>query len=232
MINNIIEVWYWTIVLAALIGGAIYFGFCFLRDLWTTLKERWDDEQPTVFTEKVMEPYSRRMVIIHWLTVVLLIVAWYLGDTLVDARSEKSATLIGYFAHMLAGGTVLLLTILRLTFRNVDGAPPPVSNSLMDMVASGIFNGLYILLILLSATGFMTVLTSSVGEALMAVDARLLPAKYTGPAIVPHAAHDILVTVLIVVVVMHILGVIKHQFILKDGLMRRMSLRRKGNRSA
>ena len=78
----------------------------------------------------------------------------------------------------------------------------------------------------------MTVLTSSVGEALLAADARLLPAKYTGPGLVPHAAHDILVTVLMVVVAIHVLGVIKHQFIMKDGLMRRMSLRRKDSRSA
>lgn len=232
MINNIIEIGYWSVVLAALIGVVIYFGFCFVRDLWTTLKERLDDEQATVSNEKIMAPYSKRMVIIHWLTVALLIVAWYLGDTLVDARNEKSATLIGYFAHALAGGTVLLLTILRLIFRNVDGAPPPVGNSLMDMVAGGIFNGLYILLILLSITGFMTVLTSSVGEAFLAGDARLLPAKYTGPGVIPHAAHDILVTVLMVVAAVHILGVIKHQFILKDGLLRRMSLRRKGRRSA
>ena len=205
MINNIIEVWYWTIMLAALIGVVIYFVFCFARDLWATLKERWNEEQPAVFTEKIMEPYSKRMAIAHWLTLALLIVAWYLGDALVDARNEKNATLIGYFAHALAGGTVLLLAILRMTFRSVDGVPPPLGNSLMDTLARGIHYGLYTLLVLLSASGFMTVLTSSVGEALMAADASLLPAKYTGPGVVPHAVHDMLVTVLIVAVAIHIL---------------------------
>ncbi|MDO8465327.1 MAG: cytochrome b/b6 domain-containing protein [Gallionella sp.] len=232
MINNIIEIWYWSVVLAALIGVVGYFSFCFVQDLWASLKGQLNDERTAVPAEKIMEPYSKRMVIIHWLTLVLLIATWYLGDVLVDARNEKSATLIGYFVHALAGGTVLLLTILRLTYRSVDGTPPPAGNSLMDMVARGIHYGLYILLILLSITGFMTFLTSSVGEALLAGDAGLLPAKYTGPSVIPHAVHDILVTVLIVVVIMHILGVIKHQFIMKDGLMRRMSLRRKGSRSA
>ena len=228
MINNIIEIWYWTIVLAALIGAVIYYGFCFLRDLWVTLKERWDDELPTVFIERIKEPYSKRMVIIHWATLALLLAAWCLGDVLVDARNEKSATLTGYLIHALVGGTVLLLTVLRLTFRSVDGVPPPVGNSVMDTVARGVHYGLYVLLVLLSATGFMTLLTSSVGDALMRADAKLLPVKYTGPSVAPHAAHDILVTVLIVVVLIHVLGVIKHQFIMKDGLMRRMSLRRKG----
>jgi len=71
----------------------------------------------------------------------------------------------------------------------------------------------------------MTVVTSDVGKALLAGDATLLPKKFTG--IAPHEVHEILVTVLIVLVVVHILGAIKHQFIMKDGLMERMSLRKK-----
>jgi len=174
-----------------------------------------------------MKQYSKRMVIAHWLTLVLLIVAWFLGDDLAEARQGTGATLAGYFAHALVGGIVLLLTILRWTFRGVDGTPPPVGDSLMDLAARVIHFVLYILLLLLAATGFMTVVASSVGLALLGGDASLLPAKYTGPGLIPNAVHEILVNVLIVVVVVHILGAIKHQFIMKDGLMARMSLRRK-----
>lgn len=232
MINNIIEVWYWSFLLAALIGIVIYFSFGFVKDLWAAFKEQRANGQAPVSSEKITEPYSKRMVIIHWLTLALLIVAWYLGDALVDARNEKDATLIGYFAHALMGGTILLLTILRMTFRGVDGTPPPVGNSVMDIVARGVHHGLYVLLILLSITGFMTLLTSTVGMALVTNAAILLPAEYTGPSVIPHTVHEILVTVMMVVVLVHILGAIKHQFIMKDGLMRRMSLRRKGRRPA
>ena len=232
MINNIIEVWYWSFLLAALIGVVIYFSFGFVKDLWAVFKEQRSSRQTPVSNEKIMVPYSKRMVIIHWLTLLLLIVAWYLGDALVDARIEKDATLIGYFAHALMGGAILMLTILRLTFRSVDGTPPPVGNSVMDIVARGVHHGLYVLLILLSITGFMTLLTSTVGMALVTNAAILLPAEYTGPSVIPHSVHEILVTVMMVVVLVHILGAIKHQFIMKDGLMRRMSLRRKGRRPA
>ena len=230
MINNIIEVWYWSFLLAALIGVVIYFSFGFVKDLWAVFKEQRDGGQTPLSDEKIMVPYSRRMVIIHWLTLLLLIVAWYLGDALIDARIEKNATLIGYFAHALMGGAILLLTILRMTFRGVDGTPPPLGNSVMDIVARGVHHGLYVLLILLSITGFMTLLTSTVGMALVTNTAILLPAEYTGPSVIPHSVHEILVTVMMVVVLVHILGAIKHQFIMKDGLMRRMSLRRKGRR--
>src|SRR3990167_3791960 len=232
MINNIIEVWYWSFLLAALIGVVIYFSFGFVKDLWAAFKEQRAGGQAPLSKEKITEPYSKRMVIIHWLTLLLLIVAWYLGDALIDARIEKNATLIGYFAHALMGGAILLLTILRMTFRGVDGTPPPVGNSVMDIVARGVHHGLYVLLILLSITGFMTLLTSTVGMALVTNAAILLPAEYTGPSVIPHSVHEILVTVMMVVVMVHILGAIKHQFIMKDGLMRRMSLRRKGRRPA
>jgi len=230
MINNIIEVWYWSFLLAALIGVVIYFSFGFVKDLWAAFKEQRAGGQAPLSKEKITEPYSKRMVIIHWLTLLLLIVAWYLGDALIDARIEKNATLIGYFAHALMGGAILLLTILRMTFRGVDGTPPPLGNSVMDIVARGVHHGLYVLLILLSITGFMTLLTSTVGMALVTNTAILLPAEYTGPSVIPHSVHEILVTVMMVVVLVHILGAIKHQFIMKDGLMGRMSLRRKGRR--
>ncbi len=232
MINNIIEVWYWSFMLAALIGVVIYFSFGFVKDLWAAFKEQRAGGQTPLSDEKITEPYSKRMVIIHWLTLLLLIVAWYLGDALIDARIEKDATLIGYFAHALMGGAILLLTILRMTFRGVDGTPPPVGNSVMDIMARGVHHGLYVLLILLSITGFMTLLTSTVGMALVTNAAILLPAEYTGPSVIPHTVHEILVTVMMVVVLVHILGAIKHQFIMKDGLMKRMSLRRKGRRPA
>lgn len=150
-----------------------------------------------------MTQYSKRMVIIHWLTFTLVIVAWYLGDGLVEARQEKSATLSGHYAHAMVGGTVLMLTILRWILRGVDGSPPPVVQSIKDMVGKGIQHFLYILLIVLSASGMMIVLTSGVGLALLTGDVSLLPAKYTGPGIIPRAAHEILMNVLIVAVLVH-----------------------------
>jgi cytochrome b561 len=69
------------------------------------------------------------------------------------------------------------------------------------------------------------VLTSDVGKAIAAGDAALLPVKFDGVA--AHEVHEVLVTVLIVLVAVHVLGALKHQFLMKDSLMERMSLRRK-----
>ena len=172
-----------------------------------------------------MKQYSKRMVIVHWLTLALLVVAWFLGDSLDDARHDGHATLMGYAVHGLVGGAIFLLALARLYFRGKDGTPPPVGQSLMDKVAKGIHHALYALLLLVPLSGIMQVVTSKVFDALRAWDAALLPAKFTGvPA---HEVHGVLVNVMIVLVVVHVLGAAKHQFIMKDGLMGRMSLRRK-----
>lgn len=172
-----------------------------------------------------MTQYSKRMVIVHWLTLALLVAAWFLGEELDEARHELGATIAGYIVHALVGGAVLLFTLARLYFRSKDGIPPPVGQSLMDKVAKGVHHGLYAAMVLLPVSGMMIVVNSDVGKALMSGDATLLPKKFTGVA--AHEVHEVLVTVLIVLAAVHVLGALKHQFIAKDGLMERMSLRRK-----
>jgi cytochrome b561 len=172
-----------------------------------------------------MSKYSNRMILIHWLTLIVLVVAWFLGDIVHDARHEGGATLGGYLIHSVVGAAVLLLTIARLMFRSKDGVPAPLGNTPMDKMAKGIQHLIYLVLILLPVSGTMQVLTSDVGSALMAGDAALLPAKFEG--VVAHEVHEVLVNVLIVLVLVHVLGALKHQFVMKDNIMDRMSLRDK-----
>lgn len=169
-----------------------------------------------------MTQYSNRMVIIHWLTLALLIAAWLLGESVNEARHDGVATISGYMVHSLVGGVILLLTVTRLFFRSGDGVPPALGDTPMDKVAKGIHHLLYAVLILLPVSGIVQVLTSDVSKALLSGDAALLPAKFDGvPA---HEVHEVLVTVLIVLVVVHVLGALKHQFVMKDNIMHRMSL--------
>jgi cytochrome b561 len=172
-----------------------------------------------------MTQYSKRMVVIHWLTLALLVAAWLLGDALDEARHDGNATLAGYIAHALVGDAVLLLTLLRLYFRRKDGTPKPLGTTTMDKVATGVHHSLYSVLVLLPISGIATIIFSDVGRALMAGDASLLPKKFTG--VFAHNVHEVLVSVLIALIAVHILGAIKHHFILQDGLLSRMSLRRK-----
>jgi cytochrome b561 len=179
------------------------------------------------YQEKFMTQYSKRMILIHWLTLALLVVAWFLGDALADATDESRATLAGYIVHGLVGGTIILLTVARLFFRSQDGTPPAIGQTTMDKVAKGVHHSLYTVLFLLPVSGIVTVMTSDAGRALLSGDAGLLPKKDDYENVFAHGVHGVLVTALILLVVVHVLGAIKHQFITKDGLMERMLPRRK-----
>ena len=175
-----------------------------------------------------MTQYSKRIVIVHWLTVVLVILAWYLGDSLAEATDNSKATLAGYVLHILVGSGIFLLTLSQLYFRRKDGRPSSLPDKPMyKRVAKFVHYLLYVVLIVLPMSGVTIILSSKVGRALLAGDANLLPKENGFKDVFAQVVHEQLVNVLIVLVVLHILGAIKHQFIMKDGLMNRMSLTKK-----
>ncbi len=175
-----------------------------------------------------MTQYSKRMVVVHWLTLALLIAAWYLGDSLAEATDGSKATLAGYIVHIAVGGTVLLLTLSQLLFRRKDGRPPLLNDKpIYQVVAKYVHYFLYTALFLLPVSGITIILNSKAGAALLAGDANLLPKEHGFKDVFAQVVHEQLVNVLIVLTVLHILGAIKHQFIMKDGLLSRMSLRKK-----
>ena len=137
------------------------------------------------------------MVIIHWLTLVLLITAWFLGGNLADATDESRATLAGYLIHALVGGMILLLTIIRLLFRSMDGTPPAVGQTIMDKVAKGIHHTLYTVLFVLPVSGVLTVTTSDTGKALLAGEANMLPKAGGYEHVFAHEVHEMLVTAVV-----------------------------------
>lgn len=174
-----------------------------------------------------MTQYSKRMVMVHWLTLAVLVAAWLLGDGLAEATDEGKATIAGYLVHMAVGGAVLLLTVARLLFRRRDGVPAPMGNGPADKLATGIQHLMYLVLFLLPISGVITVIGGGAGKALLAGDAALLPNEEGYEHVFAAEVHEVLVSALIVLVVVHLLGALKHQFVMKDGLMERMSLRRK-----
>ncbi|HEY8887422.1 MAG TPA: cytochrome b/b6 domain-containing protein, partial [Gallionella sp.] len=86
---------------------------------------------------------------------------------------------------------------------------------------------LYTVLLVLPVSGIIILLASKAGPALLAFDANMLPKEHGFRGVFAHEVHEQLVTVLIALAVVHILGALKHQFIMKNGLMSRMALPKK-----
>lgn len=181
--------------------------------------------------------------ILHWSTVLLLTVLIIIGKAdLVEADHPGSA---GFMWHGSLGVLVLALAAARLLWRLVS--PPPEFPSTMTRLgraaASTMHVSLYILLVALPLSGWLA--ASSEGSNINFFNVATLPRwERSAPmaAAAPVASsrraapqangeeresfsnelHELLVDALLIVVALHFLAALKHQFVDRDGLMRRM----------
>ena len=68
--------------------------------------------------------YGAVPLFLHWVTVVLVIIAWTTG-TFDDVLPKGAARAAGMFVHNTAGLAILVALILRLLWRVGDPPPPP-----------------------------------------------------------------------------------------------------------
>jgi len=171
-----------------------------------------------------LKQFSTRLVAIHWLTLLLFAGAFYLGNTL-DGIEPPAAKLALYPYHFLAGALVLLLTLLRAWFRLRDGAPAPAEAGGPIFMRAALLGHklLYALLIVLPLSGLLMIFQTGVFAAVMANDPTKLPdlEKFA-----VHDLHGTIATILLVTVGLHFAAALYHQFLLKDGLLRRMAIKR------
>jgi len=173
-----------------------------------------------------MKRYSITMIILHWVLALLILGAIFLGafvlDEMVSTHPQKITLLQ---IHILAGVSILTLTLYRLfvRFRSPQPAPVASNNRLADRVATGVHYLLYLL----------TVLTALAGVALsISADLSAIVFKHIGTLpkdfedYIAHEAHGLLADLLLITILLHIAAAVYHQFILKDGLFLRMSLRK------
>jgi cytochrome b561 len=161
---------------------------------------------------------------LHWLIVVLIIVQVVLANIAEDL--PLGVKKLAMFArHKSVGITILGLAVIRLLWRWANPTPalPPTLKPYERRLATLTHFGLYVLLFAMPLTGWM--MTS----------ARGFPASWFGffqlPDFVPKndglyhtmlETHHMLAVVLYAIVSLHVLAALKHHFVLKDDVLRRM----------
>jgi cytochrome b561 len=171
-----------------------------------------------------LKQFSTRLAAIHWLTFILFAGTYYVGST-IDGIDQPAAKLAIYPYHFLAGSLVLLLTLLRAWLRLRDGAPAPseTGGPIATRAALLVHKLLYVLLILLPLSGLLMIFQTGVFAAVMANDPAKLPDLEKATI---HGVHGAIATVLLVTVALHFAAALYHQFVLKDGLLRRIAIKR------
>lgn len=168
--------------------------------------------------------YNRVAQLLHWLTLLLLVAQFVVAWTMPEVhRDTKPVDLIAW--HLSIGATILLVILVRLMWRSVSAVPPPPADlpSVLRLLSRATHFLLYAILIILPVLGW-------INANARGWDARLFGVVNL-PALVPSGSpwgrgmgdiHMDLAIVLLVVIGLHVLGALYHQFVLKDSTLGRM----------
>lgn len=173
-----------------------------------------------------MQRYSLPAILLHWLIALLIIGAFILGLVMTDIPGLTPAKLRYFSWHKWIGVTVLGLAVLRVLWR-LGNRPPPLPNSTplwQRQSARWMHLLLYVLIIAVPVSGYAFTLAAGVPVVYFGVIH--LPVFFgPDPVLKPilRALHYWLDMSLAALVLLHVAGALKHQFIDRDGLLARMS---------
>ncbi|MES2048104.1 MAG: cytochrome b [Pseudomonadota bacterium] len=171
-----------------------------------------------------MQPYSRLSIFFHWLIAVLIIGAFALGTVMTDMKI--SPTKLQYYSwHKWLGVSILALVAVRLLSRLLLGAPayPDSMKKWEKQLANATHIFLYFLMFAVPLSGYFY--TSAAGIPVVYFKLIELPTIIgPNPELKPilKELHEVLTTVLLIVVSLHVAAALKHYFIDKDGIFQRM----------
>jgi cytochrome b561/polyisoprenoid-binding protein YceI len=166
--------------------------------------------------------YSTGAIILHWLIALTMAFQVALGFAMPHAGPYSFAPMQ---LHKSVGFTILLLTLLRLAWRLFRRPPPAVEHGLTALLAKIVHWAFYAVLILGPLTGWIIVSTAKLQ----------VPTMFWGVIHWPHlpvpqslgepmeGVHEALAWIAIVLFLLHVAGALRHQFLLKDPVIGRMS---------
>jgi len=160
----------------------------------------------------------------HWL-VVAGITAQFIWAWRIDQTDSIRTQFALVNQHKSIGMTVLALVILRLAWRVINRTPAfPASMSIREKWAASIAHWLlYALILAMPLTGWIYSSAAGFGaEFFGLLDIPDFVAQSERLERVFGSIHEWIAKAILLVVTIHILAALRHQFVLKDGLLRRM----------
>ena len=162
---------------------------------------------------------------LHWLTVLLVIVAWLLG-TFGDDLPRGAGGPTGLFIHISAGLGVLLLLFFRVAWRVIDRPPAPEMTrfgSWLDVLGKITHFALYVLL---AATPILGIaLQFARGDALTLYGLTEIASPWAKDRAFARSlkeVHETLSNFLILVASFHALAAMVHHWVWRDRTLERM----------
>lgn len=165
------------------------------------------------------QKYSKGNIIIHWVTAILILTLFPLGKYMSGLSASEKMSFIKL--HAVLGIIVFVLTLIRsyLFFKSKRPEDLRTGSKFNDKLAIWIHNAFYFLLIGISIAGLATMISGGYVDALKSGTSDLILSKEN---IMSLKAHGVLATIMIILLVLHVLGVIKHYVLTKENTLKRM----------
>lgn len=172
-----------------------------------------------------MQRYTLPAIALHWLIAVMIIGAFSMGLVMTEIPGITPTKLRYYSWHKWAGVTILLLAVLRLAWR-LGHPPPPYPDTMpawQRQAAGALHHLLYVLIFAVPLSGYFYSLSAGVPvvwfgvvelPVLIGPDPELKP--------VLKGLHYWLNMTMAACVFGHVAAALKHHFIDRDGVLRRM----------
>jgi cytochrome b561 len=182
--------------------------------------------------------YGLVAIAFHWVIALMFLVQVGLGFTMSDLEPDDPLVFPLYQWHKSIGLAILLLALVRFAWRLAGPVPAlPAAMAGWEKLAARLAHvALYAALIAVPLTGWALVSASPLNIPTFAFNLVVVPHL---PVPVSEASeafwtfvHGLLAKAALAVALVHIAAAIRHEFILRDGLLSRMvrPVRRRGNR--
>lgn len=172
-----------------------------------------------------MERYTKTAMLLHWLVALLIIAAFLLGLTMVDIKGITPTKLKYYSWHKWLGVTVLFLAVARALWR-IKHTPPPHPAHMpawQNKAADAVHYLLYFFIFAVPVSGYLYSLAAGVPVVYLGV--WQMPVLFEGSAELKEMlkpVHYWLNMAMAVFVIAHAGAALKHHFIDRDGVLKRM----------
>ncbi len=172
----------------------------------------------------MQQRYTTTAIIFHWLVALMIIGAFSMG--LVMTEMSLSPTKLKYYSwHKWAGVTILFLATLRLLWRLTHSTPAyPASMPGWQKTGANALHGLlYVLMFAVPVSGYFYTLSAGypvVYFGLFELPVLIQKNEELKPLL--QSVHFWLNMTLAAAVAMHVAAALKHQFIDRDGVLKRM----------
>lgn len=178
--------------------------------------------------------YGSVAMTLHWVIAALVLINLCLGLYMADLPRTDANRFMLFQLHKSFGLTVLVLSLARLGWRLVNPVPPAPRglHPLLRLSARGAHALLYVFIIAIPLAGWAMVSSSSLGLPTpyfglfswpnISFLAEMAPAAKAANLDFFKETHELLAESAIVLIALHVLAALYHQFLRRDDVLRRM----------